>query len=139
MKLLEVVNNTAQTVAATSVLNLGTVKHRGCYGAFNYDGSTTITLKQPGWYFISVKADVTSTVDSQPMVLALYGNGTLVPETETNVFATVAGTQTNVSFTKIARVCEGQPITLTLVNTSSAGNLYAIAHLGTRAVNPNFL
>lgn len=124
MKLLEIVNTSSQTVNSLANLNLGNVKHRVCYGAFEYNNSDTITLIQPGWYFISVKADLTSTVASQAMVLALYGNGVLVPETETNVFATVAGTTTNVSFTKIAKVCINQPIKLTLVNTSSASIIY---------------
>lgn len=124
MKLLELVNVNTQNVISLGTLNLGTVKHRVCYGAFNFNNSDTVTLVQPGWYYISVKADLTSTVASQPMVLALFANGVLVPETETNVFATAEGTQTNVSFTKIAKVCVDQPIALTLVNTSSANIIY---------------
>lgn len=124
MKLLETVNNNAQTILTNGTLNLGTVKHRVCYGAFNFNNSDTITLVQPGWYQISVKANVTSTVASQPMTLALFGNGTLVPETTTATFATVVGTQSNVSFTKMARVCVDQPIALTLVNTSAASAIY---------------
>lgn len=124
MKLLETVNINEQTVAPNGVLNLGTVKHRVCYGAFSFDNSNAITLAQPGWYFISVKADVTSTAATQAMTLALFGNGVLVPETETNAFATVAGESSNVSFTKIARVCVDSPIVLTLVNTGTAATIY---------------
>ena len=124
MKLLEIVNVNSQNIASLGTLNLGTVKHRVCYGAFNFNNSDIVTLVQPGWYFISVKADLSSTVADQPMVLALFSNGVLVQETETNVFATTAGTQTNVSFTKMAKVCVDQPLALSLVNTSSANIIY---------------
>lgn len=123
MKLLELINTNPQTVISGGTLNLGTVKHRVCYGAFDYNNSA-ISLNQTGWYLISVKVDLTSTVASQPMSLALYGNGVIVPETETDVFEAVAGTATNLSFTKIARVCDCQPISLTLVNTSAADVIY---------------
>lgn len=119
MKLLEIVNNNPQTVASLSTLNLGNIKHRVCYGAFEYNNIDTIKLIQPGWYLISVKVDLTSTVADQEMSLALYGNGVIVPETETNTFAATIGTEVNLSFTKIAKVCINDVINLTLVNTSA--------------------
>lgn len=124
MKLLETVNTNAQTVQSLGTLNLGSVRHKICYGAFSYNGTDTITVKEPGWYLINVKADVTSTVATQAMVIGLYGDGTLVPETETNLFEAVAGSQGNVSFNKIIRVCAGNPVSLTLRNGSSADTIY---------------
>ena len=124
MKLLETVNVNTQNVASQATINLGTVKHRVCYGAFNFNNSDTITLLQPGWYFISVKVDATSTVTAQNVSLALFGNGTIVPETETNTVITTLDTQANLSFTKIAKVCIDQPIALTLVNTSAEAVIY---------------
>lgn len=124
MKLLEIVNANEQTITPNGVLNLGIVKHKVCYGAYSFNNSNAITLIQPGWYLISVKADLTSTAEAQAMTLALFGNGVLVPETETNVFATTADETTNVSFTKIARVCVDSPITLTLVNTGTVDTIY---------------
>lgn len=124
MKLLETVNTTPQTVVSLGNLNLGNVKHRICYGAFNYNGTDTITVREQGWYLINVKADLTSTVDNQAMVIGLYGNGTLIPETETNLFEAVAGSQGNVSFNKIIRICNGSPVDLTLRNGSSVSTIY---------------
>ena len=120
MKLLETVNTNAQTVVSLGTLNLGSVRHKICYGAFSYNGTDTITVKEPGWYLINV----TSTVATQAMVIGLYGDGTLVPETETNLFEAVAGSQGNASFNKIIRVCDGNPVSLTLRNGSSADTIY---------------
>ena len=122
--LIELVNTIPQTVSSLSSLNLGVVRHKICHNDFIYDGNTSLTIKSAGWYFISVKADITSTVANQPMVIGLYVNGNLIPETETNLFEATAGSQGNASFTKIIKICQNDPAILTLRNGSSATTIY---------------
>lgn len=118
MKLIETLNTTASSVTANGIVSLGTIEKSICQGAFNYNGTNTITLKQNGYYLVMFKADVTSTATTQSMQIALAGNGS-VSSAEATAYAATAGETASVAFFKIVKVC-GTEMALTFVNTGAA-------------------
>ena len=92
-----------------------------CFGWLQYmNGGSEFTIIGGGTFKISFNANVTSATAGQVALALKTGTGTDVEGTEVDVNVTTPGVYTNVSFTKLIRVCPR-------VNTTIAvGSLPAI-------------
>lgn len=121
MKLIETLNTTQASVSTNANVKLGSIDKSVCQGAYNYNGTDTITLKQNGYYMVTFKADLESTAATQAMAITLYGNGSASAASATT-YAATAGLTESVTLFKIVKVC-GTPMALTFVNTGAAATL----------------
>lgn len=122
-KLIEVVNTTAQTVAAGATANLGAIdrKYQGC--PYKFTG-TAIEIDAPGYYDINLTANLTAQAVGA-VALSIYINGTLIPGAFAQGTKGAIGDLITLTISsKILRVFCGQPAIITLVNTGA--NNYTI-------------
>lgn len=122
-KLIEVVNTTAQTVAAGATANLGAIdrKYQGC--PYKFTG-TAIEIDAPGYYDINLTANITAQAVGA-VALSIYINGTLIPGAYAQGTKGAIGELITLTISsKILRVFCGQPAIITLVNTGT--NNYTI-------------
>ena len=119
-KLIEVVNTTAQTVAAGATANLGAIdrKYQGC--PYKFTG-IAIEIEAPGYYYISLTANLTAQAVGS-LDLSIYNNGTLIPGAYAQGTTAAIGDLITLTISsKILRVFCGQPAIITLVNTGTNG------------------
>lgn len=117
-KLIEVVNTTAQTVAAGATANLGAIdrKYQGC--PYTFTGSA-LEINAPGYYDISLTANITAQAVGS-LSLAIYINGAEIPGAYAQGTKGAIGDFITLTISsKILRVFCGQPAIITVVNTGT--------------------
>lgn len=124
MKNIELINSTSQTVASGGTLNLGNVNIKTCFGAFSYNGTNTITLVQNGTYQIIVKTNAISTVANQTVGFALAYNGTISTIANAGSVVATIGDVSTLTIPKMVKICDGNTISITIVNSGSASTTY---------------
>lgn len=135
MKLIELTNNTAQTIVSGSPLVLGNISRRvGMFTDYSAP-STVITLRECGVYEIEFKVNATSTVATQPVEITMFIDGVSQPETlATTVIATVGDTSTLNTHKKI-RVFACSDSSISFVNTGADDTTYTGLILDIKKVN----
>ena len=125
MKLLNLVNTANQSVLTGGIVNLGSIVHRVCNGAFNFSNSNTISLNNQGWYKVHVTINATGTAVGAN-TFQLYQNGIAVLGALASHTIAAVGDVRNFSFETIVRVlpsCSCQcntPINLTILNNGAS-------------------
>lgn len=124
MKLIEITNNVEQTVATNAPLVLGSISRR--VGSFtDYSApTTTITLRECGYYYINLKVNAEATVATQPMEITVFLDGTEVPETLATHVGTAIGDIETLNTNKIFRVFACSDATLSVINTGDSDTTY---------------
>lgn len=94
----------------TDNINFSTIDLRSnsanCCGWLQYqNGGSEFTILGGGTYIVHFNANVTSDSVGQVALALKTGTGTDVEGTEVDVDVTTAGVYTNVSFTKLLRLC----------------------------------
>ena len=114
-------NSTIQTVESGSAYVFDTNRIvTGC--TVGHDaGSTTFTLRKPGYYYVTFNTTFT-TADTGVATVELRGGGVAIPGASGSETVTTAGDTKSISFTTIVKVLPSCPaidntVTLTLVST----------------------
>jgi hypothetical protein len=124
MKLLEITNNTAQTVSNGNPLILGNISRRvGCFTDYSAP-ATTLTLRETGYYEIIFKVNAESTVATQPVEITLFLDGVAQPETLSEDVIAVIGDVSTLNTNKIIRVFGNSNSTISFVNTGADDTIY---------------
>ncbi|MBO7079498.1 MAG: hypothetical protein J6W64_06790 [Bacilli bacterium] len=98
-----------------------------CCGWLQYmPGGSDFTLIGGGTFKVSFNANVTSTTAGQVALALKTGTGTDVEGTETDAIITTPGSYTNVSFTKIIRVCPRVNTTIAVGSIPAVGSVTPI-------------
>lgn len=114
--------NTTQTVAANELLSFAEDRVKTGCTVVHTPGSTTFALKRPGFYFVTLNADVTTSETAGNVVLTLQNNGTAIPGAVATSYAAAAVNVGNVAFSAIIQVRPGccavsNTTNLTVANT----------------------
>lgn len=98
-------NNSAQTVAANSSVNLGnTSVDTGC-SICHTSGSTSLSIKNPGLYLIMFDAvGANSTLVSGDVTVQLYKNGIVVPDAFSSSTSASSTDNVSLSFAKLVQI-----------------------------------
>lgn len=96
--------NTTQTVAANELLSFAEDRVKTGCTVVHTPGSTTFALKRPGFYFVTLNADVTTSETAGNVVLTLQNNGTAIPGAVATSYAAAAVNVGNVAFSAIIQV-----------------------------------
>lgn len=96
--------NTTQTVAANELLSFAEDRVKTGCTVVHTPGSTTFALKRPGFYFVTVNADVTTSETAGNVVLTLQNNGTAIPGAIATSYTAAAVNVGNVAFSTIIQV-----------------------------------
>ena len=96
--------NTTQTVAANELLSFAEDRVKTGCTVVHTPGSTTFALKRPGFYFVTLNADVTTSETAGNVVLTLQNNGTAIPGAVATSYAAAAVNVSNVAFSAIIQV-----------------------------------
>ena len=114
-------NSTTQTVESGSAYVFDTNRIvTGC--TVGHDaGSTTFTLRKPGYYYVTFNTTFT-TEETGVATVELRGGGVAIPGASGSETVTTAGDTKSISFTTIVKVLPSCPaidntVTLTLVST----------------------
>ena len=114
-------NSTTQTVESGSAYVFDTNRIvTGC--TVGHDtGSTTFTLRKPGYYYVTFNTTFT-TEETGVATVELRGGGVAVPGASGSETVTTAGDTKSIAFTTIVKVLPSCPaidntVTLTLVST----------------------
>ena len=95
-----------------------------CCGWLQYMmGGSEFTLIGGGTFRVNFNANVTSDVAGQIALALKTGTGTDVEGTEVNVDVTTPGVYTNVSFTKLIKVCPRVNTTIAVGSISAVGGV----------------
>ena len=98
-----------------------------CCGWLQYmPGGSDFTLIGGGTFKVSFNVNVTSTTAGQVALALKTGTGTDVEGTETDAIITTPGSYTNVSFTKIIRVCPRVNTTIAVGSIPAVGSVTPI-------------
>lgn len=109
-------------------LNFDTIDVRSrsanCCGWLQYmNGGSEFTIIGGGTFKVSFNANVTSATEGQVAIALKTGTGTDVEGTEVDVDVTTADVYTNVSFTKIIKVCPRVNTTIAIGSLPSIGGV----------------
>ena len=117
--LIQVANQSNQTVAVESVISLGSVQRRyGC--GLNLSGNG-IEVTGDGYFTIDASVSVAPTA-ADTVTIALYSNGVQIPGAISYSAVATATNPTTLPITATIRQrCCNNPVTLTLVLISGAG------------------
>ena len=95
-----------------------------CCGWLQYiDGNSEFTILGGGLYEISFNANVTSAKVGQVALALKTGTGTDLEGTEMNVNVTTPNVYTNVSFTKLLRLCPRVNTTIAIGSLGAIGGV----------------
>ena len=122
--------NTTQTVAANELLSFAEDRVKTGCTVVHTPGSTTFTLKRPGFYFVTLNADVTTSETAGNVVLTLQNNGTAIPGAVATSYAAAAVNVGNVAFSAIIQV---RPSCCAVSNTTNL----TVANTGVSATISN--
>ena len=114
--------------STTDNINFDTVDLRSrtatCCGWLQYmPGGSDFTIIGGGTFRISFNANVTSTTAGQVALALKTGTGSDVEGTETDAVIATPGEYTNVSFTKLLRVCPRVNTTIAVGSLPALGGL----------------
>ena len=124
MKLIEITNNTIQTVVPNAPIVLGNISRRvGCFTDYSAPG-TTITLRECGYYEITLKVNATATVAAQPMEITLFLDGVAQPETLATSVGTAIGDTETLNTHKKIRIFAADNTTVSVINTGADDTTY---------------
>jgi hypothetical protein len=124
MKLIELTNNTAQTVATGDPLVLGNITRRtGCFTDYSAP-STILTIRETGYYEIIFKVNAEATVATQVLEVGIFLDGTESPETVSTHVGTAIGDVETLNTNKIIRVFACSNTTISFINTGVADTIY---------------
>ena len=129
--LIQVANQSAQAVAANSIISLGSVQRRfGCNCRLS---GNAVEVSGEGYYIIDADISVAPTA-SGPVTVALFNNGLQVPGAIAYGTGT-AGDPVSLSITGTIRqsCCCDSADTLTLVLVSGAGTVQNVSMRVTKA------
>lgn len=119
MKLIELTNNVAQTILTGAPIVLGNISRRiGLFTDYS-SPATTLTIRECGYYEITLKVNATATVATQPMEITMYIDGTAQPETLATHVGTAIGDVETLNTHKKIRVFACSTATISFVNTSA--------------------
>lgn len=129
--------NTTQTVAANELLSFAEDRVKTGCTVVHTPGSTTFALKRPGFYFVTLNADVTTSETAGNVVLTLQNNGTAIPGAVATSYAAAAVNVGNVAFSAIIQVrpscCVVSNTTnLTVANTGVGATISSVSLVITR-------
>lgn len=122
--------NTTQTVAANELLSFAEDRVKTGCTVVHTPGSTTFALKRPGFYFVTLNADVTTSETTGNVVLTLQNNGTAIPGAVATSYAAAAVNVGNVAFSAIIQV---RPSCCAVSNTTNL----TVANTGVSATISN--
>jgi hypothetical protein len=124
MKLIEVTNNTAQTVATGQPLVLGNISRRvGCFTDYSAPG-TILTVRESGYYDVMLKVNAEGTAAAQVVQVTIYVDGVAIPETLASHVATAVGDSETLNTNKIIRIFACSDATISVINTGVADTVY---------------
>ena len=124
--LIQVANQSTQTVAANSIISLGSTQRRfGCNLRLSGNG---IEVNGEGYYTVDADVSVAPTV-AGPVTVALYNNGVQVPGAIAYGSVTTAGNPTSLCINTTVRqgCCCDSADNLTLVLLAGAGNVQNVS------------
>lgn len=124
--LIQVANQSNQTVAANSIIGLGSVQRRfGCNCRLSGNG---IELDGQGYYTVDANVSVAPTA-AGPVTVALFNNGVQVPGAIAYGNATAAGEPVNLTLVATLRqgCCCDSADNLTLVLVEGAGTVLNVS------------
>ncbi len=112
----------------TDNINFDTVDLRGrnanCCGWLQYmNGGSDFTIIGGGLFEVTFNANVTSETAGQVAIALKTGTGTDVEGTESDAVITTAGEYTNVSFTKLLRICPRVNTTIAVGSIPAIGGV----------------
>lgn len=108
--------NTTQTVAANELVSFAEDRVKTGCTVVHTPGSTTFTLKRPGFYFVTLNADVTTSETAGNVVLTLQNNGTAIPGAVATSYTAAAVNVGNMAFSAIIQV---RPSCCAISNTTN--------------------
>lgn len=115
--MLDTYTPTSQTISADTPINFDIVRHCTCCKIQHTTGTPTITLRVPGYYFVSFNAVASATdTTTDPIVVQLTNNGVSVPGGTTSALSAAADTPVSLSFTTVVKVL---PSCCAIDNTTS--------------------
>ena len=124
--LIQVANQSNQTVAANSIIGLGSVQRRfGCNCRLSGNG---IELDGQGYYTVDANVSVAPTA-AGPVTVALFNNGVQVPGAIAYDSVSTAANPTNLSIVATLRqgCCCDSADNLTLVLLAGAGTVQNVS------------
>lgn len=103
--MLDTYTPTSQSISADTPINFDIVRHNTCNFIQHVAGTPTITLRAPGYYFVSFNGVASATdTATDPIVVQLTNNGANVPGGITSALSSAANTPTALSFTTVVKV-----------------------------------
>ena len=124
MKLIELTNNTAQTVVSGAPIVLGSISRRvGMFTDYSAP-ATVLTVRDCGFYEITFKVNAEATVATQPMEITMFIDGTEQPETLATHVGTAIGDIETLNTHKKVRVFACSDATISFVNTGADDTTY---------------
>lgn len=124
--LIQVANQSTQSVAADSIISLGSTQRRyGCNLRLSGNG---IEVNGEGYYTVTANVSVAPTATG-PVTVALYNNGIQVPGAIAYGSVSTAGNPTTLSINTTVRqgCCCDSADNLTLVLLAGAGNVQNVS------------
>lgn len=124
MKLIELTNNVAQTVLTGAPIVLGSISRRvGMFTDYSAPAST-ITIRECGYYEVSLKVNATATVATSAMEITMFIDGTEQPETLATHVGTAIGDTETLNTHKKIRIFACSDATISFVNTGDDTTTY---------------
>jgi hypothetical protein len=134
MKLIELTNNVAQTVATGAPVVLGSISRRVSMFTDYSAPATTLTIREAGYYEITLKVNATATVATQPMEITMFIDGTEQPETLATHIGTAIGDVETLNTHKKIRVFACSDASISFVNTGADDTTYTALILDIKKV-----
>ena len=135
MKLIELTNNTTQTVATNTPLVLGNISRRvGLFTDYSAP-ATVLTIRECGYYEITFKVNAEATVATQPMEITMFIDGVEQPETLATHVGTAIGDIETLNTHKKIRVFSCSDSSISFVNTGDSDTTYTGLILDIKKVN----
>jgi hypothetical protein len=124
MKLIELTNTNAQTISTNQPIVLGNISRRvGCFTDYSAP-ATTLTIRECGYYEITLKVNSTATVAAQPMEITMFLDGVEQPETLATHVGTAIGDVETLNTHKKIRIFSCSDATISFVNTGADDTTY---------------
>jgi hypothetical protein len=124
MKLIETTNVNAQTISANQPIVLGNISRRiGCFTDYSAP-ATVLTIRECGYYEISLKVNAAATVAAQPMEISMFLDGVEQPETMATHVGTAIGDVETLNTNKKIRVFNCSTASISFVNTGDDDTTY---------------
>jgi hypothetical protein len=124
MKLIEITNNTTQTVVPNAPIVLGNISRRvGLFTDYSAP-ATVLTIRECGYYEITLKVNAEATVATQAMEITMFIDGTEQPETLATHVGTAIGDIETLNTHKKIRVFACSDSAISFVNTGDDDTTY---------------